>query len=131
MKFRHFLQMAQDLAKSRPDILDATVVVPCENPSVGASAATAIKGMSVGFDWNAGKVFFSTEDAVLRLPNSDNPRKTYEDTHCAEVKQDKTGTTLSLKHRGAYVGDHLRTEIHVGDMIRIIKLTPPKSADRK
>ena len=125
MKLSKFIGLAsQVLEKSG----DGELRILLANPSMGPSASSAVKGINAGFDWNSGMIFVSPDEALLSLPaGSEHPSRRFEDTEVLSADQPKDrASTLILKHRSGYVGDHLRTQLAPGDRLRIIKLPASK-----
>jgi len=45
------------------------VVIPNNKNQMGATSATKLKGLSVGFDWNTGRIFLLPENKMQEVTN--------------------------------------------------------------
>lgn len=54
---------------------DAEIVVQLHQPGVGGTPTTSIETVSSGFDWDNGKIIFSTKDKVVTQEHLDRIQK--------------------------------------------------------
>lgn len=108
---------------------DDTVVLHTSNPAMGNRYSVPITGLAAGFDWSSGQTILHTGDIeLLALPDGGTPPcRKFEDVEvvAADIRK-YAAATLLLKHRGGFVGDNLRTQLHPGDRLRLIKLPAPQ-----
>lgn len=124
MKLSQFIAEAQAvLAQSG----DGEVTVIVANPSIGPHAQTAVTGIGAGFDWEMGKVIVTTEDRLLAIPNTARAYEDGEVIHFHRHPGEPTEITLTAGTRR--FDRHFKTEIAVGDILRIIKVGRKKSAE--
>lgn len=56
---------AQQLSIMLSGLEDNEVVIKLNVPSVGPSAYVNITGIEIGFDWDSGKVFLTTDSKLI------------------------------------------------------------------
>lgn len=56
---------AQQLSVMLSGLGDNEVAIKLDTPSIGESAYTNITGIEVGFDWDSGKIFLTTDSKVM------------------------------------------------------------------
>lgn len=126
MQLGALLDVLQSLVRDNPELLKRECVVRVENPSVGPSAVTVMNGVTVGFDWDKGRLILSTEDRLLSLSKA-STGSGYEDAIVQEAHgTDDKGVAMKIVHGGEYIGPRIRTALAAGDRIRIVKLTPSR-----
>lgn len=56
---------AQQLSVMLSGLGDNEVAIKLDIPNVGCSAYTNITGIEVGFDWDTGKIFLTTDSKLI------------------------------------------------------------------
>lgn len=56
---------AQQLSVMLSGLGDNEVAIKLDSPNIGCSAYTNITGIEVGFDWDSGKIFLTTDSKLI------------------------------------------------------------------
>jgi hypothetical protein len=66
MDIHTFRKLIDNIDNSLPDYSDKEVTVMLSMPSIGATASSRVKDVSMGFDWDNWQVMIGTEDRLIK-----------------------------------------------------------------